>query len=96
MNYEFTPGLQLQVGQYPVSFQWRLSPRRHQFAEGGVASRAFSFPRIRDIGVLLHGENPRRSASYALGVYNGAGPNVELGASNGHMVSAGVHVAVHG
>lgn len=89
LNYAFSPSAQVRVGQFTVPFQWHryVGPRRQHFAERGVPSETFGFPTGRDVGIMLHGQNPAGTLGYALGVFDGFGRNTALSNSDGHMAS---------
>lgn len=98
LNYAFSPALEVRFGQFTVPFQWHryISPQAQHFAERGVPSETFGFPRGRDIGLMLHGVNGAATLSYKLGLFDGAGLNTLLSNSDGHMASARLTWAVRG
>jgi hypothetical protein len=98
INYEFDPKLQTRFGQYTVPFQWHryVGPRRQHFAERSLVSETFGFPQGRDIGVGLHGANPAQTFAYAVGLFDGAGRNIELSDSSGNMASGRIGYALLG
>jgi phosphate-selective porin OprO and OprP len=90
LNYAFSPAAQVRIGQFTVPFQWHryVGPRRQHFAERGVPSETFGFPTGRDIGIMLHGQNPAGTLAYGLGFFDGLGRNTAVSNSDGHMASA--------
>lgn len=97
-NYAFSPVAQVRFGQFQLPFQWhRFVPGRTlHFAERGLPSETFGFPTGRDIGVMLHGADPGLRWSYGLGIFDGAGQNVQFSNSAGNVASARASVAVTG
>jgi phosphate-selective porin OprO and OprP len=98
INYAFTPEMQVRAGQFTVPFQWHrfVGPRRQHFAERGVPSETFGFPTGRDAGIMLHGQNAARTWNYGLGVFDGAGRNVQFSNSSGLLLSGRLGVAALG
>jgi hypothetical protein len=98
INYEFQPELQVRFGQYTVPFQWHryVSPRRQHFAERSAVSESFGFPQGRDIGAGLHGVSSTQTFAYAVGLFDGAGRNIEFSDSSGNMASGRVNYALLG
>jgi phosphate-selective porin OprO and OprP len=98
INYAFHPSAQVRFGQFTVPFQWHraVSPRRQHFAERGVPSETLGWPVGRDAGVMLHGTGPERRWNYGVGLFDGAGRNVQFSNSDGHMASGRVAYALLG
>ncbi len=90
IDYAFTPAMQLRAGQFTVPFQWHrfIGPRRQHFAERGVPSETFGFLQGRDIGIMAHGRLMQDRLAYGAGLFDGAGRNVDVSNSSGHMASA--------
>ncbi len=90
INYAVNSSLQIRMGQFTVPFQWHrdVGPRRQHFAERGVPSETFGFLAGRDLGVMAHGTVLDRTVGYAVGVFDGAGRNVDRSNSDGNMASA--------
>lgn len=77
VNYIAHPLLNLQVGQflYPFSFENRMSDNTTPFIERSLPVRNVAYPSLRDIGAMMWGEPHDRLFYYAVGVFNGDGPN---------------------
>jgi phosphate-selective porin OprO and OprP len=90
LNYAFSPAAQVRIGQFTVPFQWHryIGAGRQHFAERGVPAETFGFPTGRDIGIMLHGQNPAGTLAYSLGIFDGLGRNTAVSNSDGHMASA--------
>jgi hypothetical protein len=98
INFAYTPALQIRFGQFGLPFQWHryIGARGQHFAERGAPSETFGFPDGRDVGVMLHGVDAARTRDYAVGVFDGAGRNVQHSNSAGNMASARVTLALLG
>ena len=96
LDYRLTETAWLRFGQFPIPFQFRVTPRRQEFAESGAGARAFGQPGIRDIGLLLFGGNEAGSSSYELGVFDGSGANTRLSNSVGNLWSLRLGLAPRG
>jgi hypothetical protein len=77
VNYAPTPWANVQVGQYylPFSLENRISDNTTAFLERALVIRTIAAPLQRDIGAMLWGESPNGLLYYAVGVFNGDGPN---------------------
>ena len=77
VNYGPSPWINAQVGQYyiPFSLENRISDNTTPFLERSLAVRTLGAPLQRDIGAMAWGESPDRVFYYAVGVFNGDGPN---------------------
>lgn len=77
VNWAASRWLNLQVGQYflPFSLENRLSENQTQFLERSLPVRLLGAPSTRDIGAMLWGEAEDTLFYYAVGVFDGDGPN---------------------
>jgi len=77
VNYGPSPWTNIQVGQYylPFTLENRISDNTTAFLERSLAVRNLGAPLQRDIGAMAWGESPNRLLYYALGIFNGDGPN---------------------
>ena len=77
INFGPTTWFNLQVGQFylPFTMENRISDNTTPFLERSLAVRNIGAPLTRDIGAMAWGESPNRRLYYALGVFNGDGPN---------------------
>ncbi len=98
INYEFDDRLQVRFGQFTLPFQWHryVGPRRQHFAERSRVSETFGFPQGRDIGAGLHGRNAARTLVYGVGIFDGAGRNIERSDSSGNVVTGRITHALLG
>jgi phosphate-selective porin OprO and OprP len=98
LDFAFSPQARVRFGQLQVPFQWHrfVSPSRQHFAERGLPSETFGFPDGRDIGVLFHGESPGRTMAWGVGIFDGAGRNIQHSHSSGHMATGRLGVALLG
>ncbi len=76
-NYEASPLLNIQVGQFNVPFTMenRTSTNTITFLDRSLPVRDWAMPEIRDLGVSLWGNLDKRVLSYAIGFFNGDGSN---------------------
>lgn len=90
--------LSIRAGQFTVPFHFYryVTQRAHHFADRGEPSEQFGFPDGRDIGIMVHGLNEARTLHYQVGVFDGAGRNVQRSNSAGHLMSARVSAAALG
>jgi len=96
VNYRASQALEVQAGQIPVPFQYRIAPARQKFAENGASNLAFGHATLRDLGVLIHGSNAAGSLTYALGVFDGAGLNTRRSNSGGNLGTGRASLALRG
>lgn len=98
VNYAFLNKLQLRFGQFSVPFQWHRysSARQQHFAERGVPSETFGYLSGRDIGIMLHGKNSKKTLDYRLGFFDGFGMNKQFSNSTGHVVSGRITKSILG
>lgn len=89
-------GATVRAGQYPVPFQWSVSPKREQLSEGGITQREFGTPTGRDVGILVQGESYQGRVYYAMGLYSGEGLNRRLPSTTGYLTAHRVGFAVAG
>jgi phosphate-selective porin OprO/OprP len=92
VNYRQSDALQLQAGQFkvPFSFDELASSLFFDLQERSLLT---NLAHNRDRGVMVHGQ-PQPWISYALGVFNGSGVNVnETEPEGGHDVAEGKDVA---
>ncbi|MGO9833846.1 MAG: porin [Polyangiaceae bacterium] len=77
VNYGPSPWSNVQVGQFylPFTLENRISDNTTAFLERSLAVRNLGAPLQRDIGAMFWGESPNRVLYYAVGVFNGDGPN---------------------
>lgn len=77
INFAPSPWVNLQIGQYylPFSLENRISDNTTPFLERSMAVRGLGAPYTRDIGLMAWGESPDKTLNYAVGVFNGDGPN---------------------
>jgi phosphate-selective porin OprO/OprP len=77
VDAEIAPALHVQLGQMKVPFStsWLTLDNNLNFIERGAAEPAYPF---FDRGVLVWGELSAGALVYSLGVYNGAGTELEL------------------
>ncbi|HEX8792233.1 MAG TPA: porin [Polyangiaceae bacterium] len=77
VNYGPSPWANVQVGQYyvPFTLENRISDNTTSFLERALVIRTIAVPLQRDIGAMFWGESPDRLFYYAVGVFNGDGPN---------------------
>jgi len=75
INVNYTPYLQLQVGQFdaPFTLENRTSDKYFDFMERSLAVRAFGVPANKDDGGMLWGYFPNKLLYYSFGVFNGDG-----------------------
>ncbi len=77
VNVNYTPYLQLRVGQFdaPFTLENCTSDKFFDFMERSLAIRAFAVPQNKELGAMLWGYLPNRLAYYSLGFFNGEGQN---------------------
>jgi len=78
INYRVADALNLEAGQFkiPFSMENRTSENYTPFLESSLPVRTLGAPTLRDIGVMVWGETPRRLVHYEIGVFDGDGPDV--------------------
>ena len=77
VNYRAAPELNFQGGQLriPFTLENRTSENVTPFLETSLPVRTIGAPTIRDIGVMAWGELRHGILNYALGIFDGDGPN---------------------
>jgi hypothetical protein len=77
INFGPSSWFNLQVGQFylPFTMENRISDNTTPFLERSVVVRNIGAPLTRDIGVMAWGESPNGRLYYAVGIFNGDGPN---------------------
>ena len=98
VNYEFSRAIQVRFGQFQLPFQWhrQISDHQQHFVERGEPSETFGFLDGRDIGAMVFGQNEARTRAYSLGLFDGAGRNVQFSSSAGNVASLRVTAALLG
>src|SRR5439155_26887913 len=77
VNYGPSPWANVQVGQFllPFGLEARIGDNTTPFLERSLPTRAIGAPTTRDMGAMFWGESPDRLVYYAVGIFNGDGPN---------------------
>jgi hypothetical protein len=78
MVINYTPWLNIQVGQYdaPFTMENRISDKYIDFMERSITVRGFGIPDNKEIGAMMTGLAPSGFLHYEFGVFNGDGQNV--------------------
>lgn len=77
INYSVMPAVNFIFGQYlaPFSLENASSDNATSLMDRSIATRAFAFPNLRDIGAMMWGEIADRTLVYGIGVFGGDGQN---------------------
>ncbi len=75
INVNYTPWLQLQVGQYdaPFTMENRTSDKVFDFMERSLAVRDLGAPANKEAGAMLWGYAPNKLVYYSVGAFDGDG-----------------------